>query len=179
MGNSFGKLFRITTWGESHGPSMGVTIDGCPPLLPLSESDIQPDLDRRRPGQSNITSPRKESDLVQILSGIYQGQTLGTPISLLIKNEDQKPEEYDHLKDKYRPSHADFTYQSKYGIRNPQGSGRASARETVSRIAAGAIAKKILSQINNIEIRAYVESIHTIKMPFLDHFPPLQEVENS
>ncbi len=179
MGNSFGKLFSVTTWGESHGPSIGVVIDGCPPLLPLNETDIQQDLNRRRPGQSSITSSRKESDLIHIVSGVYQGKTLGTPIAMFVKNEDPKPEDYSELLDLYRPSHADFTTQAKYGIRNPYGGGRSSARETIGRIAAGAIAKKILNHINNIEIRAYVESINIIKMPFLDHFPSVEEIDAS
>lgn len=179
MGNSFGKLFSLTTWGESHGHSIGVVIDGCPPLLPLNESDIQKDLDRRRPGQSNITSSRNEPDLINILSGVYQGQTLGTPIAMLVKNQDPKPDDYAPMQNLYRPSHADFTTQAKYGIRHPSGGGRSSARETIGRIAAGAIAKKILSKVNNIEIIAYVESINIIKMPFLDHFPLAQEIDAS
>lgn len=179
MGNSFGRLFKITTWGESHGPSMGVVIDGCPPLLPLSEEDIQVDLDRRRPAQSVITTQRLESDTVRILSGIERGITLGTPIAMLIPNEDSNPTDYSAIKDKFRPSHADFTYQMKYGIRASSGGGRSSARETVSRVAAGAIAKKLLLQANNIEIRAYVESLHTLKAPTLPHFPSLKEIDAS
>lgn len=179
MGNSFGKVFRITTWGESHGESLGVVIDGCPSLLPLNEADIQFDLNRRRPGQSNLTSSRNEPDLVNIVSGIYQGQTLGTPIAMIVKNQDAKPQDYLSMQDKYRPSHADFTYQAKYGIRNPEGGGRSSARETIGRIAAGSIAKKILSHVNEIEIRAYVESIHNLKMPPLDHFPTIEEIDSS
>src|SRR5436190_12750236 len=128
MGNTFGQLFRITTWGESHGAGVGVVIDGCPPRLALTEADIQPDLDRRRPGQSKIVSPRKEADKVQILSGTFEGKTLGTPISLLVKNEDARPEAYSEIATKFRPSHADYTYQTKYGIRNRQGGGRTSAR---------------------------------------------------
>ena len=137
MGNTFGRLFRITTWGESHGGGVGVVIDGCPPRLALSEADIQPDLDRRRPGQSRIVTPRKESDSVQILSGTFEGKTLGTPISMWVKNEDARPEAYGEMATKFRPSHADYTYQAKYGIRNWQGGGRtkigrALCRERVS-----------------------------------------------
>ena len=146
MGNTFGHLFRITTWGESHGGGVGVVVDGCPPRLALTEADIQPDLDRRRPGQSKIVTPRKESDTVQILSGTFEGKTLGTPICLWVKNEDARPEAYTEMATKFRPSHADYTYQAKYGIRNWQGGGRSSARETIGRVAAGAIAKKILRE---------------------------------
>ena len=156
-------MFRITTWGESHGGGVGVVVDGCPPRLKLSEADIQPDLDRRRPGQSRIVTPRKESDTVQILSGISTtGQTLGTPISLWVKNEDARSEAYHEMKDKFRPSHADFTYFAKYGIRAWQGGGRASARETVGRVAAGAIAKKILREKFGVEILAYVKQVQKI-----------------
>jgi chorismate synthase len=163
MASSFGQLFRITTWGESHGGGVGVVVDGCPPRLKLSEADIQPDLDRRRPGQSKIVTPRKESDTVQILSGISTtGQTLGTPISLWVKNEDARPEAYSEMKTKFRPSHADFTYFAKYGIRAWQGGGRASARETVGRVAAGAIAKKILREKFGVEILAYVKQVQKI-----------------
>jgi chorismate synthase len=144
MANTFGHLFRITTWGESHGGGVGVVVDGCPPRLPLTEADIQPDLDRRRPGQSKIVSPRKESDTVQILSGTFEGKTLGTPICLWVRNEDARSEAYNEMATKFRPSHADYTYQAKFGIRAWPGGGRTSARETVGRVAAGAIAKKIL-----------------------------------
>jgi chorismate synthase len=163
MASNFGHLFRITTWGESHGGGVGVVVDGCPPRLKLSAADIQPDLDRRRPGQSKITTPRKESDTVQILSGISStGRTLGTPISLWVKNEDQRSEAYNEMKDKFRPSHADFTYFAKYGIRAWQGGGRASARETVGRVAAGAIAKKILREKFGVEVLAYVKQVQKI-----------------
>ncbi|MEO6033880.1 MAG: chorismate synthase [Verrucomicrobiota bacterium] len=161
-GNSFGQLFQITTWGESHGGGVGVVVDGCPPRLKLCEADIQPDLDRRRPGQSKIVTPRKESDTVQILSGVFEGQTLGTPISMWVKNEDQRSEAYAEMATKFRPSHADYTYQAKYGIRNWQGGGRTSARETVSRVAAGAIAKKILRERFGVEILAYVKQVQRI-----------------
>jgi chorismate synthase len=162
MASSLGQLFRITTWGESHGGGVGVVVDGCPPRLKLSEADIQPDLDRRRPGQSKIVSPRREPDIVQILSGTFGGKTLGTPICMWVKNEDARPEAYSEMKEKFRPSHADFTYFAKYGIRNWQGGGRASARETVGRVAAGAIAKKILRERFGVEILAYVKQVHRI-----------------
>ncbi len=163
MASSFGQLFRITTWGESHGGGVGVIVDGCPPRLKLSEDDIQPDLDRRRPGQSRIVTPRKESDTVQILSGISTtGQTLGTPISMWVKNEDQRSDAYNEMKDKFRPSHADYTYFAKYGIRAWQGGGRASARETIGRVAAGAIAKKILRERFGVEILAYVKQVQKL-----------------
>lgn len=162
MASTFGQLFRITTWGESHGGGVGVVVDGCPPRLKLTEADIQPDLDRRRPGQSKIVSPRKESDTVQILSGTFDGETLGTPICLWVKNTDARPEAYAEMKTKFRPSHADFTYLAKYGIRNWQGGGRASARETVGRVAAGAIAKKILRVRFGVETLAYVKQVRNI-----------------
>jgi chorismate synthase len=162
MASTFGQVFRITTWGESHGGGVGVVVDGCPPRLKLCEADIQPDLDRRRPGQSRIVSPRKESDTVQILSGTFGGKTLGTPICLWVKNLDARPEAYAEMKIKFRPSHADFTYFAKYGIRNWQGGGRASARETVGRVAAGAIAKKILRERFGVETLAYVKQVRKI-----------------
>jgi chorismate synthase len=162
MGNTFGQLFRITTWGESHGGGVGVVVDGCPPRLALTEADIQPDLDRRRPGQSNIVSPRKEADKVQILSGTFEGKTLGTPISLWVKNEDARPEAYTEMATKFRPSHADYTYQAKFGIRSWPGGGRTSARETIGRVAAGAIAKKILREQYGVEILAYVKQVQKI-----------------
>jgi chorismate synthase len=162
MANSFGQLFRITTWGESHGGGVGVVIDGCPPRLELSEADIQPDLDRRRPGQSKIVSPRKESDRVQILSGVFEGKTLGTPISMLVKNEDARSEAYTEMATKFRPSHADYTYLAKYGIRNWQGGGRTSARETIGRVAAGAVARKILRQQYGVEVLAYVKQVQRL-----------------
>jgi chorismate synthase len=159
MGNVFGQLFRITTWGESHGGGVGVVVDGCPPRIPLTEADLQPDLDRRRPGQSKITTPRKETDTVQILSGTFEGQTLGTPISLWVKNEDFRPEAYSEMATKFRPSHADYTYQTKYGIRAWPGGGRSSARETIGRVAAGAIAKKILRARWGVEVLAAVTRV--------------------
>jgi chorismate synthase len=162
MANTFGHLFRITTWGESHGGGVGVVVDGCPPRLALTEADIQPDLDRRRPGQSRIVSPRKESDTVQILSGTFEGKTLGTPICMWVKNEDARPEAYSEMATKFRPSHADYTYQAKFGIRAWPGGGRTSARETVGRVAAGAIAKKLLRQRYGVEVLAYVRQVQRI-----------------
>lgn len=167
-GNSFGILFKITTCGESHGGAVGVIIDGCPPGLEISVEDIQAELDRRKPGQSAITSPRKEQDSIYIFSGIFDNKTTGTPILLLAYNKDMKPEDYKELKDLFRPSHADYTYQLKYGIRDFRGSGRASARETLARVAAGAIAKKYLRQLLNIEIISYVEQVGDISAN-IDH----------
>jgi chorismate synthase len=163
MGNSFGQLFRITTWGESHGGGVGVVIDGCPPRLGLVEADIQPDLDRRRPGQSSIVSPRQEADRVEILSGTFEGKTLGTPISMWVRNTDARPEAYSEMATKFRPSHADYTYQAKFGIRNWQGGGRTSARETIGRVAAGAVAKKLLRERFGVEIIAYVQRVQKIE----------------
>ena len=162
MANSFGELFRITTWGESHGGGVGVVVDGCPPRLKLSEADIQPDLDRRRPGQSAIVTPRKETDTVQILSGVFEGKTLGTPISMWVRNTDQRPEAYNEMAEKFRPSHADYTYQAKFGIRAWPGGGRTSARETIGRVAAGAIAKKILREKFGVEVLACVSQVQHI-----------------
>ncbi|MGD1086040.1 MAG: chorismate synthase [Verrucomicrobiota bacterium] len=163
MGNSFGLLFRVTTWGESHGGGVGVVIDGCPPRLRLTEADIQPDLDRRRPGQSSIVTPRQESDRVQILSGTFEGKTLGTPISLWVKNEDARPGSYTEMAEKFRPSHADYTYQAKFGFRNWQGGGRSSARETIGRVAAGAVARKILREQFHVAILAYVKQVQRVR----------------
>src|SRR5690606_5931121 len=162
-GNTFGKLFRITTYGESHGKAIGVILDGCPAGLDIAVDSIQKELDRRRPGQSRITTQRKESDTVQILSGIYEGKSTGTPISLLIPNEDQRSKDYDHIRAAYRPSHADFTYDSKYGIRDHRGGGRSSARETAARVAAGAIAKMLL-ETAGIRIQAYVSRVADIQV---------------
>lgn len=164
MSSQLGQLFRISTWGESHGGGVGVVIDGCPPLIELSEADIQPDLDRRRPGQSEIVTPRKEEDLCKIVSGVFQGKTLGTPISILVWNKDARPEAYKEMESAFRPSHADYTYQEKYGIRNWQGGGRSSARETIGRVAAAAVAKKVLAKLcPGLEIVAWVTSIHKIQ----------------
>jgi len=179
MGNSFGTLFRISTWGESHGGGIGVVIDGCPPRLPITAEEIQIELDRRRPGQSEITTPRKETDSATIVSGVYEGLTLGTPIAIYVPNGDQRPSAYAEMKDKFRPSHADFTYQTKFGIRNHEGGGRSSARETIGRVAAGAIAKKILQLAAEVEVRAYITRIHDIESPAIDNFPTLEQVEAS
>src|SRR5476651_25294 len=160
MPNSFGKLFTLTTWGESHGPAVGVVVDGCPPRLPLAAAEIQAELDRRRPGQSDIVTPRKEEDRVEILAGLFEGRTTGTPISLLVRNADARPGAYEEMREKFRPSHADYTYQAKFGIRDHQGGGRSSARETVGRVAAGAIAKKLLSLAGGVEIRAFLIQVH-------------------
>ena len=156
--NSFGTIFRFTTWGESHGEAIGCVIDGCPSLIPLSEADIQPWLDKRKPAQSKFTTQRKESDTVKILSGVFEGKTTGTPISMIIYNEDQKSKDYAEIKDSFRPGHADYTYQEKYGIRDYRGGGRSSARETAMRVAAGAVARKILASAG-ISIKGYMVQI--------------------
>ncbi|MFL5729967.1 MAG: chorismate synthase, partial [Cytophagaceae bacterium] len=158
MSNSYGKLFKISTFGESHGTAVGVVIDGCPPGIEIHETFIQHELDRRKPGQSKITTQRKEEDKIQILSGVFEGKSTGTPISMAVWNADAKSKDYAHISDKYRPSHADFTYQQKYGIRDYRGGGRSSARETLARVAAGAIAKLFLSQ-HGIKITAYVSQV--------------------
>jgi chorismate synthase len=162
--NSFGHSFRITTFGESHGKAVGVVIDGCPPGIPLAEGDIQPFLDRRRPGKSPLESPRKEPDRVEILSGLFRGRTTGTPISLIVANRDVREEDYDELEEVFRPGHADFTYQAKYGIRDHRGGGRASGRETVARVAAGAVAAKYLA-MNGIKITGRILEIHGKRDP--------------
>jgi chorismate synthase len=185
MPNTFGKLFSVTTWGESHGAAVGVVIDGCPPRLPLEAAEIQAELDRRRPGQSDIVTPRKEEDRVEILAGVFEGKTTGTPISLLVRNADQRPGAYDEMRDKFRPSHADYTYQAKFGIRDHRGGGRSSARETIGRVAAGAVAKKLLGlggesgRESGVEIRAFLTQVHDIVAPpeALEAFPTLAEVE--
>ncbi len=166
-GNSFGTLFKITTWGESHGEALGVVIDGCPPRLDLSDEDIQKELDQRRPGQGKGSSPRKERDRIEILSGIFEGKTTGTPISFLIRNEDVDSSPYEEWKEVFRPGQADFTYQTKYGIRDYRGGGRASARETVARVAAGAVAKKIL-QKEKVEIIAYTLELGGVRVLKID-----------
>ncbi len=162
MGNTFGKAFSITTWGESHGPAIGVVIDGCPPGLELTEADIQLELDRRRPGQSEIATPRQEEDMVEILSGVFGGRTTGTPIAMQVNNKDADSSKYDIIKNMPRPGHADYTYQMKYGIRDHRGGGRSSARETIGRVAGGAVAKKILAR-HGIEILAHVVELGGIK----------------
>lgn len=159
MANTFGHMFRITTWGESHGDAIGVTVDGCPPQLPLDVGDIQKELDRRRPGQSEISTQRREGDRAEILSGVFEGETLGTPILIGVWNSDARSKDYDHMRRVYRPSHADYSYDAKYGIRNWKGGGRASARETIGRVAAGAIAKKILAREFGVEIVGYVKQV--------------------
>ena len=164
MSNSFGNIFKISTWGESHGESIGVLIDGCPAGIPIKAEEIQQELNKRKPGQSKITTQRKESDKCEIQSGIFENKTLGTPIAILIKNQDARPEAYDKMKDLYRPSHADYSYQAKYQIRDWRGGGRASARETTARVAGGAIAKKVLSTLYpKLKILAWVDSIHQIQ----------------
>ena len=163
MGNTFGKIFQISTWGESHGPAVGVTIDGCPAGVPIDEEAIQIELDRRRPGQSDITTPRSEDDRLEVLSGVFEGVSTGAPILLMVRNKDARPQAYDHLKDVYRPSHADYTYQAKYGHRDHRGGGRSSARETIGRVAAGAIARRILADSAGVELVAYVRRIHDIE----------------
>jgi chorismate synthase len=158
MSSSLGTLFRISTWGESHGPGVGVVIDGCPPRIPLSVEDLQKELDRRRPGQSKIVTPRKEADEAEILSGIENGLTTGAPIGILVRNTDQRPSAYTEMQSAYRPSHADYTYDAKYGIRSVSGGGRASARETIGRVAAGAIAHKVLQRdLPGYQCIAYVK----------------------
>ena len=163
-GNSIGKLFRVTTFGESHGPALGGIVDGVPPNMALSEEDIQPDLDRRKPGTSRYTTARREEDKIQILSGVFEGKTTGTSIGMLIRNDDQRSQDYSDIKDRYRPGHADFTYQQKYGIRDYRGGGRASARETAMRVAAGAIAKKYLREQFGIEVRGFLSQIGDIQI---------------
>lgn len=167
-GNSLGQVFRITTFGESHGGAVGVVVDGCPPGLAITEAEIQAELDRRKPGQSHITTPRKEEDSIRILSGVFEGYTTGTPILLVANNKDARSEDYLHLKDLYRPSHADYTYQQKYGRRDWRGSGRASARETLARVAAGAIAQKYLREHYGIEILSYVQQVGSIVTEIAD-----------
>lgn len=178
-GNTFGNIFRVTTFGESHGGAVGCVVDGCPSGLSLSEHDIQKELDRRKPGQSKITTPRAEKDTIHILSGVFEGKTTGTPILLLAYNEDVRPSDYDILKTLYRPGHADFTYEKKYGRRDWRGSGRASARETLGRVAAGAIAKKYLSDKLGIEILSYVEQVEKIKTSMDFSKVTLQDIEKN
>jgi chorismate synthase len=179
MSNTFGQLFRVTTFGESHGGGVGVVIDGCPPRIALEEEDIQRELDRRRPGQSKVTTQRKESDRCEILSGVFEGRTLGTPIAVLVRNEDARPEAYEAMRGVFRPSHADFTYQAKYGIRNWQGGGRASARETIGRVAAGAVARKVLAAICELEIITYVTHVYDLVASVDRTAVTRQEVEAS
>ncbi|TFV95874.1 chorismate synthase [Algoriphagus kandeliae] len=163
MGNSFGKLFKITTFGESHGPALGVILEGCPAGLSIDESFIQSEMQRRKPGQSKITTQRKEEDEIEILSGVFEGKSTGTPIGIVIRNADQKSKDYSHIADKFRPSHADFTYFEKYGIRDYRGGGRSSARETAARVAAGAIAKLLLQE-KGISVQAFVSQVGSLKL---------------
>jgi chorismate synthase len=180
MASNFGTLFRISTFGESHGIGVGVIIDGCPPRLPLSEQDIQVELDRRRPGQSKIVTPRKEDDKAEILSGVVDGLTTGTPIAILVRNTDQRPSAYAEMQTAYRPSHADYTYDAKYGIRSVSGGGRASARETIGRVAAGAIARKVLQeQLPGYEAVAYVKTVHTLTADVDPNTVTSAQVENN
>ena len=167
-GNSFGKLFTVTSFGESHGPALGCIVDGCPPGLSLSEEDLQKDLDRRKPGTSRHTTQRREDDRVRILSGVFEGRTTGTPIGLLIENTDQRSKDYSDIMDRFRPGHADYTYQQKYGVRDYRGGGRSSARETAMRVAAGGIAKQYLKQRYGIVIRGYLAQLGPIKAEHLD-----------
>jgi chorismate synthase len=167
-GNSFGRLFAVTTFGESHGPAIGCVVDGCPPGMTLGEQDIQADLERRRPGKSRHTTARKEPDRVKILSGVFEGKTTGTPIGLIVENVDQRSKDYGDIKDKFRPGHADYTYQQKYGIRDYRGGGRSSARETTMRVAAGAIARKYLRERLGIEIRGFVAQLGPIELQAAD-----------
>ena len=178
MASSFGKLFRITTFGESHGGGVGVVVDGCPPRVPIDLEAIQRDLDRRRPGQSRLTTPRSEADRAEILSGVFEGKSLGTPIALLVRNKDARPQAYEAMKDVYRPSHADYTYDAKYGIRNWQGGGRASARETIGRVAAAAIARGLLAT-EGVEVVAWVRSVHDIDAKVDTSSVGLEDVEAS
>jgi len=175
----FGKAFRIATFGESHGGGVGVVVEGCPPRLSLDVAEIQRDLDRRRPGQSRLTTPRQEADQVEILSGLFEGVTLGTPIGMLVRNKDARPHAYDDMKDVFRPSHADYTTEAKYGTRNWQGGGRASARETVGRVAAGAIARKLLSVTEGIEVLAWVRKVNKLEAKVDSDAVTLEQVESS
>lgn len=179
MSSSLGRIFRISSFGESHGGAVGVVVDGCPPRLPISPEEIQRDLDRRRPGQSRLTTPRQEPDTAEIVSGTFEGQTLGTPIAILVRNRDARPEAYEQMKDLYRPSHADYTTEAKYGVRNWQGGGRASARETVGRVAAGAIARKLLHTVAGIEVLAWVRRVHEVEAKIDPTDVTLEAVESS
>ncbi|MYG55345.1 MAG: chorismate synthase [Acidimicrobiaceae bacterium] len=178
MSSSLGTLFRVTTFGESHGPGVGVVVDGCPPRLAIDAEDLQRDLDRRRPGQSRLVTQRDEADRAEILSGVFAGYTTGTPIAVLVRNADHNPAAYEHLRDVYRPSHADFTYDAKYGFRDWQGGGRASARETVGRVAAGAIARRLLKTAAGIEVLGWVQSVADIDAEVDDSAVSLEDIEN-
>jgi len=174
-GNTFGRLFTVTTFGESHGPAIGCVVDGCPPGMALAESDLQPDIDRRRPGTSQFTTQRREPDQVRILSGVFEGVTTGTPIGLLVDNVDQRTRDYEKIKDRFRPGHADYTYQQKYGRRDYRGGGRSSARETVMRVAAGAIARKYLRERIGVQIHGYLSQIGRL---VLDPVAPATAYDN-
>lgn len=165
MSSGFGTLFRVTTFGESHGPAVGVVVDGCPPRLPLDVAEVQRDLDRRRPGQSRLVTQRQEADRAEVLSGLFDGVTTGTPLAIVVRNADARPGAYDHLRDLYRPSHADYAYAAKYGVRDHRGGGRASARETIGRVAAGAVARKLLATVAGVEVLAWVSAVHDIEAP--------------
>ena len=175
-GNSFGERFRVTTFGESHGVALGAVVEGCPPGLAISEADLQGELDRRKPGTSRYTTQRKEPDQVRILSGVFEGKTTGTSIGLLIENTDQKSKDYSNIAETFRPGHADYTYTQKYGFRDYRGGGRSSARETVGRVAAGAIAKKILAT-RGVDLRAYVRRVSDVEMPDPGELPTLEQVD--
>ena len=177
MGSVFGKIFRVSTFGESHGAGVGCVIDGCPSMLELSADDIQRELDRRRPGGNPLGTQRNEADACEIISGVYEGKTLGTPICILVRNKDQHSQDYSEIAKLWRPSHADFTYDMKYGLRDPRGGGRSSARETIGRVAAGAVAKKFLG--GGVRITAWVESVHAIAMPMQRQTPTSEEIEAS
>lgn len=177
MGSVFGKIFRVSTFGESHGSGVGCVIDGCPSMLELSADDIQRELDRRRPGGNPLGTQRNEADACEIISGVYEGKTLGTPICILVRNKDQHSQDYSEIAKLWRPSHADFTYDMKYGLRDPRGGGRSSARETLGRVAAGAVAKKFLG--GGVRITAWVESVHAIAMPMQRQTPTSEEIEAS
>jgi chorismate synthase len=179
VSSSFGRIFRITTFGESHGGGVGVVVDGCPPRLPLAVEEIQRDLDRRRPGQSHLVTSRTEPDRAEILSGVFEGRTIGTPIALLVRNQDARPQAYEPMRDVYRPSHADWTYEAKYGIRNWQGGGRASARETIGRVAAGAIARKLLATRCGVEVIAWVSRVHALEAKVDPGSVTLAQVESN
>jgi len=177
VGNSYGHTFRLSTWGESHGAGIGVVVDGCPPRLAITVEDIQRDLDRRRPGQSRLTTQRGEADSAEILSGVFEGLTTGGPIAILVRNADARSGAYDHLRDLYRPSHADFTYEAKYGHRDWRGGGRSSARETIGRVAAGAIARRLLAEVVGIEVLAWVSQVHDIRADVDSETVTLDDVE--
>jgi chorismate synthase len=179
MASQLGQIFRISTFGESHGGAVGVVVDGCPPRLEIQTEDIQRDLDRRRPGQNRFMTPRQEEDQVEILSGVFEGQTLGSSIGLIVRNKDARPAAYEDMKDLFRPSHADYTTEAKYGIRNWQGGGRASARETIGRVAAGAIARKLLREVAGVEVLAWVGRVHDIEAAVEHDAVSLEAVEAS